>query len=165
MKSSILALVASSALLAFAGSAIAADLVVDVPDAPMVDSSYDWEGPYIGAFVGYHSAPLIGGEIGYNFLPSEMLLVGVNASGFLDSTGDSELWLDGRIGGTFDQVALYASGGLGLYNLSTALWRVGVGAEIAVTDSVTLNAQVGVDEVIGALPTIPYANIGVRFHF
>lgn len=165
MKTSLIALFAASALVAASGSAMAADLMIEVPDAPVIDNSFDWEGAYLGAFVGYHANLIFGGEVGYNMMASEMVLVGVTASGFIETDGDTELWIDGRVGGTFDNVLLYANGGLGVYNLGTAIWRVGVGAEIAVTDNVSLNAQLGLDDAIGSVPSNIYANVGVRFHF
>ena len=88
-----LAMAASVALAALTGGALAADLSVPVsaPLAPVVAPSTNWDGPYIGAHVGYGWGTVTsnidtgpsprgidaGAQIGYNFHLSGTIVAGV----------------------------------------------------------------------------------------
>lgn len=102
---------------------------------------------------------------GYNFLASEGLLLGIQGSGliYLNGNGDTEFVVHGKIGGTFDDVAIYALGGIGVYNSNLPLWDVGV--EVAVTDSLAWNAQISGRNQIGQVPNVLHVQTGLRFHF
>ena len=163
-------LIALAAALAIAASPVAAaDLIVDVP---VVDeaSSFDWEGLYVGGFLGYFPwAPsaTVGLELGYNVVFDNNVLVGVETSGlfYLDGSQDDELFVNGKLGAALDNVAIYTTAGLGTYNLGLALWSVGAGVEVALTDSLTWNVQLSGRNTIGSLPTVPHVQTGLRFHF
>jgi len=91
-------LLSTAAVLAFSSSAMAADLMVPAAPAPVVAApSTNWDGPYIGANVGYgwlHSdhndittsigdfdmgGAMAGAQIGYNFHVADSVVLGVQA--------------------------------------------------------------------------------------
>jgi opacity protein-like surface antigen len=139
----------ASALVAVAsGSAMAADLYTPPPAAPVAvaPAVTDWDGPYIGASVGYgwanvtdNTSPdstsangwLLGGQLGYNFHLSDTLVGGVEGdldwndqqgSGFTGvDAGDSYRinWdgsIRGRLGMDFDGVLPYVEAGIAFAN-------------------------------------------------
>jgi outer membrane immunogenic protein len=161
---------AAISVLALGAPVYAADLIIE--DDPFVESSssFDWEGAYVGIFGGYavtFGEPIFGGEIGYNFLPAENFLLGIEASGFIyPFDGDHELFLRGKAGFVADQVAIYGLAGVGEYNFTTPLYDVGAGVEFAVTENVTINGEVFGRQVWGAFPpTVLFVESGIRFHF
>ena len=148
--------VAALSLAAFSAPVMAADLILDEEDVPVVDvgSSFDWEGAYVGGLLGYYPTfgePVVGGQIGYNFLPVENFLVGIEGTGLVYFGGDFELWLHGKAGVAMDNVALYG--------------LAGVGIEVAVADQVSLFGEAFVREEWGDFPDVPYVQAGIRFHF
>ena len=139
----------ASALVAVAsGSAMAADLYTPPPAPPaaIAPAATDWDGPYIGASVGYgwatvtdNTSPdssaangwLLGGQLGYNFHLSDTLVGGVEGdlnwndqqgSGFTGvDAGDSYRinWdgsIRGRLGLDFDGVLPYVEAGIAFAN-------------------------------------------------
>jgi len=107
MKTLITTLLAATALTAVSGGAMAADLAVPGP-APVVAApaaSTNWDGPYIGASVGYGwgtasltdssgtvttASPtgfLVGAQLGYNFHLADQIVVGLE--GNIDWVGES----------------------------------------------------------------------------
>ena len=88
-------LLAAAAVAGFSGTAMAADLYVPpAQPAPVAQApaATDWDGPYIGASVGYGwgtasnsttvdstgvSGWLVGGQVGYNFHLTDNLVLGV----------------------------------------------------------------------------------------
>lgn len=163
------ALSVALAALLVAAPAIAADLVVDVPAVDeVVPAGFDWEGAYVGGHLGWAGFPAYyaGGEIGYNFLPAESFLLGIEGSGYLLSGGGAELFVNGKAGFVADSVAIYGLAGLGYATAGgIGLWDVGAGIEVAVTDSVTVYGQAKLNQAIGNIPNVPFLQAGVRFHF
>ena len=101
-------LIATAAVAAFSGSAMAADLYVPpAAAAAPVATSTNWDGPYIGATLGYGwgtatatpAAPapavsqaiaggLVGAQIGYNFHVADQFVLGIDwAPTILDIAG------------------------------------------------------------------------------
>lgn len=179
-------LLISTALAAslFAGQAFAADLVVaDEPAAAATASIFDWEGGYIGAFAGgtgfVHSDNTygqVGVRAGYNFLLSESILAGIEADAvYLNGTNGvfKQALASARLGFlATDSLWLYGRGGVGFeynsYGDSTAVYGVGIGAELAVTDSISLTADVyggNYFEGDGDFIESVSATIGLNFHF
>jgi len=92
-------LLASAAVAAMSGGAMAADLAMPAPAAPVIaaPAPTNWDGPYIGANIGYGWGSSdhndinttigdfnlngwgIGGQIGYNFHLSDAVVAGVQA--------------------------------------------------------------------------------------
>lgn len=116
-------LLASAAVVAMSGGAMAADLAMPGPAPAMAaPAPGNWDGPYIGANIGYGwgfadhqpAAPigpggngfdinpsgfLIGGQIGYNFHLSDVIVAGVEGSvDWSNESGSTNL-----IGGTTTQ--------------------------------------------------------------
>ena len=174
MKTFALALAAAAGLAFASTSAQAADLVVYNDDLPMMTDTgmveSDWEGVYVGGSIGYiENGPsaTLGGEIGANFLPAENFLIGVSGSGmlYLDGSLDTEFFIRARAGVVFDSVAIYALGGLGIYNFALPLWDVGAGIEVMATENLSLFAEGFLREEIGEIPDVLHVQAGARFHF
>jgi opacity protein-like surface antigen len=150
--------------------AVAADLLV-TPDVPAAAASFNWEGAYVGGFLGAYptfGSATIGGEVGYNTVVNSNILLGVEGSGlfYLDGSGDSEFFVHGKAGVTLDKVALYGISGIGTYNFgSITLWDIGAGAEVALTDHLTLDGQLFGREEVGFVPDVPHIQVGLRYHF
>lgn len=171
MKLTLLSTVAAAALLALSPSAFAADLAMS---PPVVDEapSGSFEGAYVGIFgttyagVGQYG---VGGELGYNLLPAENVLLGFEVSGVAFATGyDPEVWFKGKLGFTADSFAVYGFGEVGAYfsgGTATQQYGVGAGAEVFVADSVSLAGEVGMRADFGNSLANPHAQLGVRFHF
>lgn len=172
MKRSFLFSVAAVALFAASSSAFAADLVLDDPMVEVAMPSGDFEGPYVGIFgTTYFGVGEYGGgvELGYNLLPAENVLLGIEVSGVVFATTyDPELWLKGKLGFAQDTFAVYGFGEVGAYfgaGGATPQYGVGVGAEVFVADSISINGEVGMRADFGNPLANPHAQIGVRFHF
>ena len=79
MRSLKLALLATAATAALSTAALSADLIMDVPDQPMViDNSFTWDGAYFGALVSGQTVPSalgLGIVVGANG-PTDALLFG-----------------------------------------------------------------------------------------
>jgi len=146
-------LLAAAAVVGFSGTAMAADLYVPpAQPAPVVQApaATDWDGPYIGASVGYgwgtatdttlvpsDSASangfLVGGQIGYNFHLTDNLVLGVEGDlNWNDQNGDFDTaatnyrinW-DGsaraRLGVDLDGILPYVEAGVAFANADTAI--------------------------------------------
>jgi outer membrane immunogenic protein len=136
----------TAAIVALSSGAMAADLYVPsrAPAAPMAMPSGSWDGPYIGASLGYSSGTasaasfsaanptgwFIGGQVGYNFHLSDRLVGGVegnldwsNESGST-SFGSFRINWDGsiraRLGIDFDSILPYAEVGVAFANGTAA---------------------------------------------
>jgi hypothetical protein len=168
MNRSLLSSIAIAALITASTSAFAADFGMDTEEAP----SGNFEGPYLGIFsTTYLGVAQYGGgvELGYNFLPSESFLLGLEVSGAIYPTGyDPELWLKGKAGFTVDNFAVYGFGEVGAYFPAGApvqQYGLGAGAEAFVTDALSVAAEVGMRADIGDPLANPHAQVGLRFHF
>jgi opacity protein-like surface antigen len=169
-------LLAAAVVGVFSGSALAADF-----SAPSVASGYqppaatDWDGPYVGASIGYgwgnasDNGPagggsvgtdgwLIGGQLGYNFHLSDIIVGGVegnvdwdNQSGVLNGVTVQRNW-DGsaraRLGVDVDGILPYAEAGVAFANASAAGdgntqtgWTAGLGMEFKMADQVSANVD------------------------
>jgi outer membrane immunogenic protein len=217
MKKFLIAATALSGVLAFAGSASAADLAVPV------DPVYDWSGFYVGATAGYgwgesnHTDTVgttsgdfdiegfVGGAtLGGNW-QSGSFVFGIEGDiSYSDIDGDSSNpicgaggcstdidWLGtlrGRGGFAFDQLLIFAAGGLAVGDVSADCcggfsesdtrvgWTIGGGAEWAISEALSVKAEyLYVDLGSVTIPT-PFpvdaeaekthiVRMGVNFHF
>jgi hypothetical protein len=167
----------------FVGNAFAADLaVVDEPVA-VPAAGFDWEGGFIGVFAGgtelVHSGNTygqVGVRAGYNFLLSESILAGIEGDAvYLDGTNGvfKQALVSARLGFlATDSLWLYGRGGVGLeynsYGDSTSVYGVGIGAELAVTDQLSLTADINGGNYFdgdGDFIESVSANFGLNFHF
>jgi outer membrane autotransporter protein len=143
-------LLSAAAIVAFSGSAaMAADLYVP-PAAPVVSApaASNWDGPYIGASVGYGwgtadatstdpslttstSGWLVGAQLGYNFHVADSLVLGVegnvdwtNETGSLPNLGSYTVGWDGslraRLGLDAGQWMPYVEAGVAFANATAA---------------------------------------------
>jgi len=141
-------LLTAAAIVAFSGSAaMAADLYVP-PAAPVAaaPAATNWDGPYIGASVGYGwgtastnvsslsantSGWLVGAQLGYNFHVSDNLVLGVegnldwtNETGSLSGLGSfTNNWdgsVRGRLGVDLGQWMPYVEAGVAFANATAA---------------------------------------------
>src|SRR5689334_19496569 len=96
MRSLKLALLATAATAVLSSAALAADLVVDTPMAPVVDNSSMWDGAYIGLYLqGSSPAPTafsLGADLGVNVTMDNFVLGGelagsVGLGGYADIQG------------------------------------------------------------------------------
>ncbi|WP_196258257.1 outer membrane protein [Pelagibacterium limicola] len=176
-------LLAGAATVVLAGSAVAADAIRPAPIAPIapIPAAFDWNGFYAGVRVGAENQVtpsvtnwLIGGELGVN-AAFDMFVLGAELA--VDAVFATETFAYGEItvrGGVLvaPEVLLYGTVGYGSDFGSTAVGAsghhilAGLGAEFAVTDSVTLDARYVYGWAQGASPTdIHKFTIGANFHF
>lgn len=173
MKLSLLSPVAALALFVVSTSTFAADFVViDDPIVTPETPSRSFEGPYLGLFgTTYLGAAQYGAgvELGYNLLPAESVLLGFEVSGAVFATGfDPELWFKGKAGFAVDSFAIYGFGEVGAYfpaGPAVPQYGVGAGAEVFVTETLSLDAEVGMRADFGNPLANPHAQVGLRFHF
>ena len=183
--------VAAAALLA--GGAQAADLIIPTTPQPIYEAAgFDWEGLYAGVRVGgqfvgadastYAGYPLnstsgvLGAAVGVNFIPVDPFLIGAEVTGdyiWNNAFSTGEFFANLRAGAVVtDSVLVYAIGGLGTNNrtgFSQAVYQVGGGVELAVTDSITVRGElVGQGDFDGAADPFfegAKATVGVFYHF
>ncbi|MEO6179374.1 MAG: hypothetical protein ABIP15_06355 [Devosia sp.] len=146
-------------------AAMAADLIVDVPTPDEVMTS-GWDGAYIGVQGGIYTGPAIGSDIfvGANMTVSESFLIGaeVGIGTFYTFPGIGfDIYGDVR-GGVIvgDNALIYGLVGAEFDVPGGATLFAGVGAEVKVTDDVSIRGQglVYSDGTLGA-------QAGVLFHF
>ena len=183
--------VAAAALLA--GGAQAADLIIPTTPQPIYEAAgFDWEGLYVGVRAGgqftgsdaslYAGYPInttsgvLGAAVGVNFIPVDPFLIGAEVTGdyiWNNAFSTGEFFANLRAGAVVtDQVLVYAIGGLGTNNrtgFSQAVYQLGGGVELAVTDSVTVRGElVGQGDFDGASDAFfegAKATVGVFYHF
>lgn len=176
--------VAAAALALFTGSALAADLTVSEYEAPVIDSGFDWEGPYAGVaasgeFSLDDSEDYFGGGVfaGINFLVSDGFLLGIEGTADLVSDGDftyAELFILGRAGVLVTpDILFYGVGGAGYEwdiddpDVNDTAYQLGAGIEVAVSDAITVRGQLTGYGYFDGDDLFDYARatIGVAFHF
>lgn len=161
---------AAVAVAALSSGAMAADLSIPAPAAPVAaaPSTTNWDGPYIGATVGYGwgtatpdvgtaldpSGLLVGAQLGYNFHLSDQIVAGVqgNIDWNNENAGGFALNADGaitaRLGVDVDSVLPYIEAGVafanatvgGVSNTHTG-WTAGVGAEFMLANQLSANVE------------------------
>ncbi len=156
MKTLKIALLASVALVGVNSAVQAADLVVLDPMVQEFATGFDWDGPYVNV-----SAFGVATNFGPGFLGGVAGTIGVGGTsdsfyygaeltgviiGFPGLAFAGEL--KGRLGVLVsDDFLLYATAGVGAANLGgiTPYGILGVGAEFAVTDTMSIRAQYQAD--------------------
>jgi outer membrane immunogenic protein len=162
------ALAATVSALALASAAQAADLIIEEP-APIgvVDVSGDWDGVYLGGFVGYGwgfaDGPdddldgwLLGLALGANFTVADGIVAGVVGDiawadindGIVDTSVDWVGSLRGRLGFDGGSFLPYLTAGLAVASLTYDPtsetetffgWTAGAGVEFAVTEDLSVD--------------------------
>jgi len=143
MRTLKIALLATVAAAALSSATLAADLIIA---DPVIDNAtaFDWEGPYAGVWLAGHDLGIfgLGVDLGVNVLASEGVLLGVEGElGWLSD----DTWIGqvhGRAGFLVsDEFLIYGLAGVGIDADWGGFIPVGVGAEFAVADNLTLKAQ------------------------
>jgi opacity protein-like surface antigen len=169
MRTLKLALLATVATAALSSATLAADLIIDAPAVYAPAASYGLDGPYVGVYVlgDSHTAAFGGGIVlGANFAQDAFLL-GIEGDLSVTTAGD---WYGQAVGKAGfmagESAAIYGLAGVGWTNHFAGAFYipVGIGAEFAVTESLSLKAQAeyhftnaGHDSVVGKL--------GLNFRF
>lgn len=167
MRSLKIVLLAATASAAFSSAALAADLVIDAPiyDQPVIDNSYgfDWEGPYAGLWVSGLTTPAfaLGADLGVNILLDPAVLAGVEGNVSWQSDNSWSVQGHGRLGFVAEPVLIYGLAGLGWNSANGGYVPLGVGAEFAVADNLTLKAEYNYQWG----PDVHVGKVGFNFHF
>jgi opacity protein-like surface antigen len=165
MRTLKIALLATVATAALSSATFAADLVIDAE--PVIDNSFgfDWEGPYAGLWLSGDTSPAfgLGANLGVNALIDSSLLAGVegNIAWYSDATWDVSA--HGRLGFVADSALIYALAGIGWNSGAGGHFfvPVGVGAEFAVADNLSLKAEYNYRWG----ENVHLGKIGFNFHF
>jgi opacity protein-like surface antigen len=149
LKIALLATVASAAL---SSATLAADLIIADPviDNTFIAPGFDWDGPYAGLWVSgqfNHNNGTsgnngwgFGASLGVNAMLDSNLLAGVE--GNLGWVGhDWQGQIHGKLGFTADTLAIYGLAGVGFNGDTDGYVPVGIGAEFAVADPLTIKAE------------------------
>ncbi|MEO6179377.1 MAG: hypothetical protein ABIP15_06370 [Devosia sp.] len=170
MRSVKLALLATAATAVLSSAAFAADLIVDTPiETPIIDNSFSFDGAYIGAFLQGQTAPAtfgLGVNFGVNALLDSVLIGGeIEAVAALGPNFSGQI--TGKVGGLLsDSAIIYAYSGLGTRTPSSFYVPVGVGAEFAVAENVSLKTELQYNfDLTAAAENSVAAKVGLNFHF
>ena len=170
MRSLKLALLATAAVAALSSAAAAADLIVDVPiEEPVIDNSFSFDGPYIGAFVQGQTNPNAFGlcvNFGVNALMDSLLIGGEFEAAVLTGPNYSGQFT-GKVGGLVsDNAIIYAYSGLGSRTPTSWYVPIGIGAEVGVSDNVSIKGEVQYNwDLTAAADNSVAAKVGLNFHF
>ncbi|HVX71626.1 MAG: hypothetical protein ACTHKD_04780 [Devosia sp.] len=165
-------LLAGAALaVAMASAANAADLLR--PADPIYSSPlFNFEGLYLGgsaggALSGGTGYGTLGVVVGANFAVSDGIMAGVEFQGDAYWNGGFTAYdalALGRIGGfVSDNTMLYGDLGAGFLN-NTAAYALGGGAEMALTDQLSLRGDLQFIGPFGGLPSTAKATAGLLWH-
>ena len=169
MRSLKLALLATAATAVLSSAAFAADLIVDIPDEPIVDNSFAFDGAYIGVYGEGISNPAafgVGINIGANAVMDQIVVGGELSAAYLVG-GGWDAQLTGRVGGMIADTALvYVYSGIGNHSPFSYYVPLGVGAEFAVADNLGLkiDGQYNFDLTSSAQNSAA-VKIGLNWHF
>jgi opacity protein-like surface antigen len=170
MRSLKLALLATAAVAALSSASYAADLIVDVPIAdPIIDNSFSFDGAYIGAFAQGQTAPNtfgLGVNFGVNAL-MDSLLIGAEVEAVAALGPNYSAQVTGKVGGLIsDNAIIYAYSGIGTRTPSSWYVPLGIGAEVAVAENVSVKGEVQYNfDLTTAAQNSVAAKIGLNFHF
>ena len=169
MRTLKLALLATAATVAFSSATFAADLIVTEP--AIIDNTigFDWEGPYAGLFVSGQTTPAvfgIGANLGVNVLIDDSLLAGFEGEIACLSNSTWQGDVSGRLGFVADAALIYAHVGVGANSSTGAYVPVGVGAEFAVADNLSIKAEYAYQwDFDNAAESAHVGKLGFNWHF
>jgi outer membrane immunogenic protein len=180
-----LALAAGAMVVALTGGAFAADLAPPMSAPPEITppaATTNWDGPYIGATLGYDwgsasgssgSGFLIGGQVGYNFHLADAIVAGVqgnidwvNVSGSSGSSWDGAL--TARLGYDVDSVLPYVEAGVAFDSFtgggsSNTGYVLGAGVEFMLADQLSANVEYRYEGFSGFSDN--QFRVGLNYHF
>lgn len=170
MRSLKLALLATAATAVLSSAAFAADLIVDTPPAtPVASSSFNWDGPYIGALLQGQLNPAafgLGADFGVNAL-MDNFLIGGELEGIVALPANASAQGTVKFGGLIsDSVIAYAYTGLGSRTPTSWYVPLGAGVEFAVADNLglKLEGQYNFDLTTSAQNSAA-VKVGLNWHF
>lgn len=179
----------AGAVILLAGTAAqAADLIIPTTPVPIYESAgFSWEGLYAGVRGGFATYGdngaaqtgfgTVGGVVGVNFVPADPFLLGVEVSAdyyWNSVTTGGQFYANLKAGAIVtDAVLVYALGGVGIDSsggVSTGVYQLGGGIELAVTDAITVRGEVvGQGDFTGGAGDAFFegaqATLGVFYHF
>jgi len=168
MRNLKLTLLATAAVAVLSSAAFAADLVVDVPmDTPVIDNSYSFDGAYAGVFVQGQTAPAafgIGADVGVNSILNGLLLGG-EVSGYVGTGITASIQGTVKVGAGMDNAIVYLYSGLGTAHPTSFYVPVGIGAEVGVTENVSLKGELQYQWDLTGDPGNVAGRVGINFHF
>ena len=170
MRTLKLALLATAATVAISSAAHAADLIITEP-AAVIDNSvgFDWEGPYAGLFISGQTTPAvfgIGANLGVNVLIDDSLLAGVEGEIAWLSNSTWQGDVSARLGFVADAALIYAHLGVGANSATSAYVPVGVGAEFAVADNLSIKAEYAYQwDLDNGAQSAHVGKLGFNWHF
>lgn len=136
-------------------SAFAADLIIPTTPQPIIESAgFSWDGFYAGVHAGGEFFPLattgvVGVHAGVNFIVADPILLGVEATAeyvWSNIVDYSEYFINARLGAVVtDSAMVYALAGTGFAangGATSNIYQLGGGVEFAVTDAVSVRAQI-----------------------
>lgn len=172
MRKLSLALTAAAAVAATASSAMAADLLVRPEATPVINNSYVndsvWNGAYAGLSLSGQTDSVygLGANLGVNALVDSNLLVGLEGSVTWLNNDSWEGQVNGKAGFAIGNVAFYGLAGFGYNNKSEAYAPIGVGAEVALNDAISLKAEYQYQyDFSSSAEDAHVAKVGFNFHF
>ena len=169
MRTLKIALLATVATAALSSATLAADLVIDAE--PVIDNSFgfDWEGPYAGLWISGQTTPGVfglGADLGVNVLLDSSFLAGIEGDLAWLSDNSWQAQAHGKLGFVVDQAAIYGLAGFGWNSLSNGYVPLGIGAEFAVADNLTLKAEYQFQwDLDNAAQNSHVGKVGFNFHF
>jgi len=172
MRKPILALAAIAAVTATASSTMAADLLVRPQATPVINNDYVndsvWNGAYAGLFLSGQTDSVygLGANLGVNALVDSNLLVGLEGNVTWLNNDSWEGQVNGKAGFAFGNVAFYGLAGIGYNDVTEAYAPIGVGAELALNDSLSLKAEYQYQyDFDDSSEDAHVAKIGFNWHF
>ena len=160
--------IAAAAFAMLSGSAMAADLYVPpaAPAAPAVTTT-NWDGPYIGATVGYNwynsdgagnaQGWNVGAQLGYNFHVADQIVLGIQgdvnwiSTNFPTNPNGWDGAIVGRLGYDAGAILPYVEAGVAFADIdfpagaaannSSAGWTAGAGIEFMLADQWSANVE------------------------
>jgi len=167
---------------------MAADLYVPPAAAPAAAApATNWDGPYIGATIGYDwyqpgnstSGFTAGGQIGYNFHIADPIVLGIQGNidyanfqnGGPGSNNGVEGAITGRVGYDADSFLPYVEAGVAFLNANSTTatgWTVGGGVEFMLADNISANVEYRYTDygtAFGPDLTSNAIRVGLNYHF
>jgi len=169
MRTLKIALLAGAAFAAFTPAVLAADLLVEPPPAPVVETSPDWNGGYIGAFIAGQTAPSafgLGVDFGVNAITNG-LLIGGELSGTWYTNNNVDGQITGKLGTSLgDSALLYVYSGAGSRSGSSWYAPLGVGAEFKLADNLGLKTEAQYNfDLDSSAENSAAVKVGLNWHF
>ena len=168
MRTLKIAMLATAATVALSSATFAADLIIA---EPIIDNTvgFDWEGPYAGLFISGQTTPSVfalGANLGVNVMIDNSLLAGFEGeiAWLSDSTWQGDV--EGRLGFVAGMAIIYGHAGFGANSSTGVFVPVGIGAEFAVADNVSLRAEYTYQwDIDNGAQSAHVGKFGFNFHF